>query len=384
MVRMFFLVPKTVSAADAMPEGQTTTKFDPDMPESMGFNLNEKDTCQAVKTQKINSDFKSSQNYETVAIKQMMCPSILDISNQINQAHNFGKMDVVHHKDNGIDQPSSCRQSRGVGAINLGAVQVKPLAFQLQERDHPEPGTHPQGFEVTGDQGITAQADDMYATTMQGNRESFQDNALKVAVTMKEDVDDPKVKLQRYHHCRLRFYMLAVCLFYLAILALIIGFVVVHGGLSTSWNNNAPTFAPTSLHDSLYFQQFAQSLGYQEWDFTIDSPYGRAAKWIMEEDERNLSESDTSLTQRFLMAVLNFITSSNGEYPWLSCNPDFTNSSNENCDFEMYTINEKDKVVYYPMPSYRWLSKVHECDWAGNVCDEFIVTRAIRLCKFCG
>ena len=42
---------KTVSAADAMPEDQTTTKFDPDIPESMGFNLNEKDTCQDAKDQ---------------------------------------------------------------------------------------------------------------------------------------------------------------------------------------------------------------------------------------------------------------------------------------------------------------------------------------------
>ena len=132
----------------------------------------------------------------------------------------------------------------------------------------------------------------------------------------------------------------------------------------------------------MYFQQFAESLGYQEWNFAVDSPHGRAAKWIIEEDERELSPYDDGLLQRFLLAVFYFTTTSNGQTPWLSCNPDFTNSSNEMCDFQTYTMNSSGHVVNKPVSSYRWLSKVHECAWAGNMCDDSNITRAIELRKF--
>ena len=268
-----------------------------------------------------------------------------------------------------------------------------PNKLRFPEQEQAGQVAEPHGIVVTGDRGMATHPDTMFGTTLPGNFGPSQDNGLAVAVAVDEDDDDrflpsaieydPDAKPPLYLNRRFRLYMIAtLCLFFLVIFTIIIGFVVLRGGSSTSLNNNAPTFAPTTLEEGAYFQQFAQSLGYQEWQFIEDSPYGRAAKWIMEEDERDLSQYDDGLIQRFLLAVFYFITTSNGQSPWLSCNPDFTNSSNEMCDFQTYTLNSVDEVVYIPKPSYRWLSKVHECEWAGNLCDDSNITRAIELCKF--
>jgi hypothetical protein len=254
---------------------------------------------------------------------------------------------------------------------------------------------NPQGVIVTGDRGIVTHPDTMFGTALPGNYGPLQDNGLTIAMAVNEDDDerllpfaveyDPDAKPPIYLNRRFRLYMSAtICLFFVVILTSIISVMVLRGGSSftISLENSAPTFSPTSLQESSYLQQFAISLGYQEWHFTEDSPHARAANWIMEEDERKLSQEDAGLTQRFLLAVFYFTTTSNGQSPWQSCNPNFTDSSDVICQFQRLSLNEMDEVVYTSESSYRWLSKEHECYWVGNLCDDSNTTRAIDLCKF--
>jgi hypothetical protein len=144
-----------------------------------------------------------------------------------------------------------------------------------------------------------------------------------------------------------------------------------------------PTASPTlAERDDRYLKKFAISLGYQEWNFAENSSYARAAKWIMEEDERNLALEDDGLEQRFLLAVFYFTTTANGQSPWFSCYPDFIDSSNVICQFQTLTNNSERKLFDLPKPSFRWLSKEHQCDWAGNQCDDSKNIRVIELRKF--
>jgi hypothetical protein len=147
-----------------------------------------------------------------------------------------------------------------------------------------------------------------------------------------------------------------------------------------------PTLIPTSEIDYLYFQEFSQALGHEEWKFSVNSPQSRALKWIMEEDERHLNYTDNGLTQRFILALFYFITTSNGQSPWRSCNPDFTDSSNKICNFEAFSKKKKKELAYIPKSSFRWLSSVHECKWAGNVCNDRNIIRFMDLgkCSSCG
>jgi hypothetical protein len=339
-----------------------------------------------------STQMEEKQRMESLGYHAEHMSSNTDVQYQKRFEENvFGAEDFLEKPKNSFDPIESWdaqTKDQEVKMFDTHPDQSKP---RFPEHEQDGQVTEPRGIVVTGDRGMATHPDTMYGTNLPGNSGPYQDYGLAIAVAVNEDDDDrflpwaleyePDAKPPIYLNRRFRLYMIATaCLFFLVILTVIIGLFVLRGGSSTSLND-APTFAPTSLQDSAYFKLFAQSLNYQEWQFTEDSPYGRAAKWIMEEDERKLSPFDESLIQRYLLAVFYFITTSNGESLWRSCNPDFTNSSNEICDFETYTINEEEEVEYIPKPSYRWLSKVHECDWAGNLCDDSSTTRAIDLRK---
>jgi hypothetical protein len=82
-----------------------------------------------------------------------------------------------------------------------------------------------------------------------------------------------------------------------------------------------------------------------------DSIQGKAADWIIGQDEYLLCPDDPKLVQRFALAVIYFAT--NGD-DWLQCSADGTDL----CGFEDPFVGDS-----------RFLSADNECSWAGIACD---------------
>jgi hypothetical protein len=82
-----------------------------------------------------------------------------------------------------------------------------------------------------------------------------------------------------------------------------------------------------------------------------DSIQGKAADWLIGQDEYLLCPEDPKLVQRFALAVIYFAT--NGD-DWLQCSADGTDL----CGFEDPFVGDS-----------RFLSADNECSWAGITCD---------------
>ena len=240
---------------------------------------------------------------------------------------------------------------------------------------------------TTESRGIGVAPDVAYGTTGGDSN----DDGLAVAVAIPENDEerflpaaveyDPDSKPPLLKNRRFRLYAISgIMLVFVIIITVILG-VVVFKKKPGYGSSDAPSLAPTSTLDSQYFQQFAKDLGYQDWTFASDSPQGRAAQWIIDNDERNLGLEDAALTQRFLLALFYFSTTQNGQQPWRSCNPHPSDSAVTACDYERYTINDDDTVSYIPESSNRWLSKEAECSWAGVLCDYVNAIIGVELSK---
>ena len=69
-----------------------------------------------------------------------------------------------------------------------------------------------------------------------------------------------------------------------------------------------------------------------------------------------------NLVQRFLLAVFYFETNKSGE--WLSCNAPSPAEPEETCLFQQ--LIDVNPHKYRSLPSYKWLSGEHECNWGKS------------------
>ena len=289
-------------------------------------------------------------------------------------------------------------RSRSIGV--MGRSPVIPLDGVKDPYDDPykspvdeeQPSMHPMSNHAaavaaaltTESRGIGGAPDVAYGTAGGGS------NDLAVAVAIPEDEDqpffpaaveyDPDSKPPLLKNRRFRLYAISGFVLFVIIIVTVILAVVVFKKSPGYGSSDAPSLAPTSTSDAQYFQQFALAHGHNDWDFASDSPQGRAAQWIIDEDERDLGADHATLTQRYLLAVFYFTTTQNGVLPWRSCNPDPLDSAITACEYERYTI-DGETVKYVPEASFRWLSKEDECIWAGVICNDVSVTMAIDLSK---
>ncbi|CAB9506035.1 leucine Rich Repeat [Seminavis robusta] len=148
-----------------------------------------------------------------------------------------------------------------------------------------------------------------------------------------------------------------------------------HGG-PDGLQESGVTFAPTTYRESLGIQeQIAVSVGSSKLN-DASTPHYKALQWLLYEDPLQLPRSATNLIQRYALALFYFQTSEHG--PWRSCNPPKLENETHSCDFLrlMWIFPELEFDV---VPSNRWLSRVHECDWAGIICEEGDIVKEIIL-----
>jgi hypothetical protein len=247
---------------------------------------------------------------------------------------------------------------------------------------------------ATADRGMTNPPDVEYGTTALDGVPDAGDLAVAIAIAEEDDdlflpaaVEfDPDAKPPLIKNRRFRLYAIStVLLFLVTIVAVILGVVVFKPDAKapplpqTYAPTGAPSNAPSSGIEGKYREQWVAIVGPKV--NVPGTPHDRAATWMLEEDPP-LAVNDANVVQRYLLVLFYMMTTDNGQ-PWLSCNaPKVQNSDNTTCQYQRYSVNDtSDEVIYTPERSFRWLSKKHECSWAGNVCSTN-VTRAIELCKY--
>lgn len=97
----------------------------------------------------------------------------------------------------------------------------------------------------------------------------------------------------------------------------------------------------------------------------MNSTYNKALDWLLYDDPMQLPPDAQNLVQRYILALFYFQTSQQG--PWRSCNPPKVNETSA-CEYKK--IAGISPLAFEDVPWGRWLSDLHECDWAGISCDE--------------
>jgi hypothetical protein len=190
--------------------------------------------------------------------------------------------------------------------------------------------------------------------------------------------DDSKSERQNAFN---RYFLLFGC-FLIAVIA--VGAIVVPLVIQSSRGpgksmSNGPTSSPSTTLEGIYIDQLSAIVGIRIMN--DDSHLARAANWIMTQDSLITGPYDPFLLQRFILATFYMATTNNGRKEWRSCNPPSDNDGPD-CNFEVFAFESEDGTFTYDIePSFRWLSGVSECTWAGVVCFEGIV-QGIELGRY--
>jgi len=94
----------------------------------------------------------------------------------------------------------------------------------------------------------------------------------------------------------------------------------------------------------------------------VNQPQGRAASWLLHDDERKIESTDSQLIQRYALAVLYFATGGDDYWTFCSRSRSDNNGNNSSC------IYGEDENAYEKRTASSYLSKDHECLWMGSTC----------------
>ena len=109
-----------------------------------------------------------------------------------------------------------------------------------------------------------------------------------------------------------------------------------------------------------------------------NSPYKKALDWITFIDPMALTPDNARFLNRFVLAYFYFATSQ--KRPWDSdCAP----SDTEQYECMNSFLKDAESKNFENKTSFRWLSEISECEWAGIGCDSFNQIRSIGLSKYC-
>jgi hypothetical protein len=130
--------------------------------------------------------------------------------------------------------------------------------------------------------------------------------------------------------------------------------------------------------ENLGIREAIQALVGAEQLESPESPYSKALEWMIHKDPMQLVPGvHSNFVQRFIMAYFYYATTANG--PWRSCNPRLGNELEFCYRLVANTVDDlgnEDGIL-----SFRWLSSVHECQFAGVVCNDKMEVVGINLSK---
>eukprot|EP00978_Attheya_sp_CCMP212_P006518 scaffold15022_cov50-Attheya_sp.AAC.2 len=257
------------------------------------------------------------------------------------------------------DDPDGPRVEISRGNANDGGIEYGRLPFQRGGRD------------AFGDEGDLA-----VAIAVNDEDNAFFPSAIEY---------DPNKKPPIYQNRRFRLYLGTGCLLLIMIIVAV-SFVVVKqfentrnsdnsvGNQITESRSISPTPAPTTAPTTASFQGMLveiSKLTSVALLNDINTPQGKAFKWIHEDDPRQLSARDEFLFQRYALVVMYYSLQENG--PWATCGEEDNRHQNSTlCDGRKTIFPPgADEGVYEEVPDEgKWLSVEHECNWFGIFCEE--------------
>ncbi|CAJ1952382.1 unnamed protein product [Cylindrotheca closterium] len=209
-----------------------------------------------------------------------------------------------------------------------------------------------------------------------------EDEDLAIAIEVQEDIDEdafipsaiqygPDAKMPIYKNCRFRFY--CALLFGIAAVAMIAGVI---SFVQSQRDPISDEESPSEPTEAQSIKSIIELIVGREKLEDRDTPYYAALDWIANIDKSKVGVEDRlRLIQRYVLALFHFQTSN-----WYSCGA----ANNTVVDGEDGCLYQE-LVSYFPhryrsLPSYRWLSSRHECEWAGVRCgDSDYVTNVILV-----
>lgn len=218
------------------------------------------------------------------------------------------------------------------------------------------------------------------------------EDGLAVAMPVMEDEEDvfipsaveydPDAKPPLHRNRRFRLYA------FLAFFALVAGAVGATIGIVLNNNNSDNDDGDIHPREKLQIRETIERVVGEQNVQDLSSPYAQAVTWIIYDDPMELTPLDDNFVQRYIMAYFYFATSVNGD--WFSCAPlnstavaaTMTTSEAEAmleednlCVFQQ--LRSSSPLTYNEIEGQgRWLSALHECEWAGLSCGE---SQEIRL-----
>ncbi|CAJ1952376.1 unnamed protein product [Cylindrotheca closterium] len=186
---------------------------------------------------------------------------------------------------------------------------------------------------------------------------------------------DPDAKPPIYKHRRFRFY----CAFLFGLAAMVAVGVV---SIMQSEPEIVPQpELPSEPTEAQSIKSTIELLIGEEKLADVDGPHYAALDWITNVDKLQVGLTDTGhLIQRYIVSLFHFQT-----WNWLqsSCGAtDLLTNQTFGVDEHECLYQQLHSVFparYRSMPSYRWLTSKHECEWAGIRCDDDGNIRVIDL-----
>ena len=205
-----------------------------------------------------------------------------------------------------------------------------------------------------------------------------EDAFLPSAIEYDPDAKPPLLKNRRF-----RLYGGLACVLGLALIAGLVAFFVSGSDepkviVQADGSENGPSPPPSTSREGLGIQSQLELVVGKEQLEDPTSHYFLAMDWLLHEDPMQLVPSSPNLIQRYLMALFHLQTSE--ENGWLSCAYDETAAQESDCIYKRLVAVRP--LQYLDVPWSKWMSGIHECSWAGVVCDDRNQTASISLCKY--
>ncbi|CAB9510616.1 receptor-like protein kinase [Seminavis robusta] len=247
-------------------------------------------------------------------------------------------------------------------SAEAGPEEVQPRLTCVQN----QPGVatmHPGAYAVApGNPSNESTAHDQ-ATTPRDDMDG-----LAVANRVEDNEEPAQIARPDHLHGENESTSMSVMILVVIVSILIIGVIIVGSvcgaGLCSKKGGDVETQAPTSFR---YFvlediqnrieEAFGPDYFPKNDKQEPTQPKFKALDWIVFEDPLQLDTDANNLLQRFILSLTYFQTSREGD--WLACGPSST-PNDETCWFQ---IQGSDSLAS------RWLTGVHECQWAGIFCD---------------
>ncbi|CAB9512107.1 leucine Rich Repeat [Seminavis robusta] len=246
-------------------------------------------------------------------------------------------------------------------SAEAGPEEVQPRLTCVQNQ--PVMATaHPGAYAVApGNTSNESTADDQATTPREGM------DGLVVANPVEENEEPTQIARPGHLHGNTGSTSMTLMILVLIGSLLFVGAIVgsiCGAGLCSNQEGDVETQAPTSIRYSVLEdiknrieEAFGPDYFPENDEPEPTQPKFKALDWIVFDDPLQLNPHASNLLQRFILSLTYFQTSR--ESDWLDCGPS-TTANDETCWIRMRGFESV---------ASRWLTGVHECQWAGIYCD---------------